>query len=99
MSELRWNPLLREWVITATARQERTYLPSAAQCPLCPTRDPRAPTEIPRPNFDIAVFENRFPALRRQRSGVSVGLGMMPRLLRAAAARVRRASRVRVPRR
>ena len=66
MSELRWNPLLREWVITATARQDRTYLPSAAQCPLCPTRDPSAPTEIPRPDFDIAVFDNRFPALRRE---------------------------------
>ncbi len=65
MSELRWNPLLREWVVTATARQDRTYLPSAAQCPLCPTRDPNAPTEIPRADFDIAVFENRFPALRR----------------------------------
>lgn len=63
MSELRRHPLLREWVITATARQERTYQPTAAQCPLCPTRDPNAPTEIPRPDFDIAVFENRFPAL------------------------------------
>ena len=30
---------------------------------------------------------------------VSVGLGMMPQLLRVAAARVRRASRVRLPRR
>ncbi len=65
MSELRWNPLLGEWVITASARQDRTYLPSAAQCPLCPTRDPSAPTEIPRADFDIAVFENRFPSLRR----------------------------------
>jgi UDPglucose--hexose-1-phosphate uridylyltransferase len=63
MSELRWHPLLREWVITATARQERTYLPSAAQCPLCPTRDPQAPTEIPRDDFDITVFDNRFPSL------------------------------------
>jgi UDPglucose--hexose-1-phosphate uridylyltransferase len=66
MSELRWNPLLNEWVITATARQDRTYLPSAAQCPLCPTRDPNAPTEIPCSDFEIAVFENRFPALRQQ---------------------------------
>ncbi len=66
MSELRWNPLLREWVITATARQERTYQPSADQCPLCPTLDPHTPTEIPRANFDIAVFENRFPAMRRE---------------------------------
>ena len=66
MSERRWNPLLQEWVITATARQDRTYLPSAAQCPLCPTLDPAAPTEIPRADFDIAVFENRFPSLRRE---------------------------------
>jgi len=65
MSERRWNPLLQEWVVTATARQDRTYLPSAAQCPLCPTLDPSAPTEIPRSDFDIAVFENRFPSLRR----------------------------------
>ena len=66
MSERRWNPLMQEWVVTATARQDRTYLPSAAQCPLCPTLDPAAPTEIPRSDFDIAVFENRFPALRRE---------------------------------
>lgn len=66
MSELRWNPLLSEWVITATARQDRTYQPAAAQCPLCPTRDANAPTEIPRADFDIAVFDNRFPALRRE---------------------------------
>lgn len=65
MSELRWNPQLREWVITATHRQDRTFLPPKDFCPLCPTRDPRFPTEIDRPTFDIAVFENRFPSLRR----------------------------------
>ena len=27
MSELRWHPLLREWVITSTERQDRTFLP------------------------------------------------------------------------
>ncbi|MBI1801460.1 MAG: galactose-1-phosphate uridylyltransferase [Chloroflexi bacterium] len=66
MSELRWNPLLGEWVITATGRQDRTYLPSATDCPLCPSRDPSMPTEIPRADFEIVVFENRFPALRRE---------------------------------
>ena len=38
MSELRWNPQLREWVITATHRQDRTFLPGPEKCPLCPTR-------------------------------------------------------------
>jgi UDPglucose--hexose-1-phosphate uridylyltransferase len=66
MSERRWHPLLQEWVVTATARQDRTYLPSASQCPLCPTLDPAIPTEIPRPDFEIAVFENRYPALLRE---------------------------------
>lgn len=65
MSELRWNSQLGEWVITATHRQDRTFLPPKDFCPLCSTRDPAFPTEIDRPTFDIAVFENRFPSLRR----------------------------------
>lgn len=64
MSELRWNPLLGEWVATATHRQDRTFLPPADFCPLCPTREGGVPTEIPAPDFDIVVFENRFPSLQ-----------------------------------
>ncbi|MFN2461374.1 MAG: galactose-1-phosphate uridylyltransferase [Candidatus Velthaea sp.] len=64
MSELRWNPLLGEWVATATDRQERTFLPPADYCPLCPTKPGGFPTEIPAPTFDIVVFENKFPSLR-----------------------------------
>jgi len=63
MSELRWNPLLCEWVATATQRQERTFLPPADYCPLCPTVPGGFPTEIPEPTYDIAVLENRFPTL------------------------------------
>ena len=63
VSELRWNPVLEEWVITAAHRQERTFLPQRDVCPLCPTRPGGPPTEIPRETFDIVVFENRFPAL------------------------------------
>lgn len=63
MSELRWNPLLAEWVGTATNRQERTVLPPTNVCPLCPTRPGGPQTEIPESEFDIVVFENRFPAL------------------------------------
>jgi len=62
MSERRWHPLREEWVITATHRQDRTYKPPADYCPLCPTRDGARPTEIPAPDYEIVVFENRFPS-------------------------------------
>lgn len=62
---MRWNPVLSEWVVTATHRQDRTFLPPAGYCPLCPTRAGGFPTEIPRENYDIVVFENKFPSLRK----------------------------------
>ncbi len=65
MSERRWNPVLGEWVITATHRQDRTFLPPPDFCPLCPTRPGKMPTEIPREDYEIVVFENRFPSLQR----------------------------------
>lgn len=63
MSELRWHPMLGEWVATATHRQDRTFLPPPDFCPLCPTKPGGFPTEIPEPDYDIVVFENRFPSL------------------------------------
>ncbi len=64
MSELRWHPLLEQWVITATHRQERTFLPPDGTCPLCPTRAGGFSTEVPADTYDIVVFENRFPSLQ-----------------------------------
>lgn len=62
-SELRWHPLREEWSIYAAGRQNRTYKPSAAANPLAPSQ-PGAPlTEIPFPDFELAVFSNRFPSL------------------------------------
>lgn len=62
VSELRRHPFLQEWVITATHRQERTFLPSEQQCPFCPRpEDPNA--EVPVADYEIAVIENRFPSL------------------------------------
>ena len=52
-----------EWLATATHRQDRTFLPPPDFCPLCPTTPGGFPTEIPAPDYDIAVFENRFPSL------------------------------------
>ena len=63
--ELRWHPLLEEWVALAPDRQERTFLPPADLCPLCPTQDPSRPTEVPAADYEIAVFENRFPTFTK----------------------------------
>ncbi|MCF6522252.1 galactose-1-phosphate uridylyltransferase [Streptomyces sp. JJ36] len=60
-SEIRRDPLLGEWVAVTAHRQSRTYHPPADECPLCPSRNGRA-TEIPEPDYDVAVFENRFPS-------------------------------------
>jgi UDPglucose--hexose-1-phosphate uridylyltransferase len=60
----RFNELRGEQVDYAIHRQERTFLPARDHCPLCPTRPGGPPTEIPVPAFEIAVFENRFPAFR-----------------------------------
>jgi UDPglucose--hexose-1-phosphate uridylyltransferase len=65
LNELRWDPTLREWVAYATRRQDRTFLPPAEYCPLCPTRPGGFPTEIERESYDIAVFENKFPSFVR----------------------------------
>jgi UDPglucose--hexose-1-phosphate uridylyltransferase len=62
-AHLRRHPLLEEWVVYSTQRQNRTFLPSPEDDPLAPTVDPRHPTELPAGNYDVAVFENRFPSL------------------------------------
>jgi UDPglucose--hexose-1-phosphate uridylyltransferase len=61
-SQLRYEPFLDTWVIYASHRQDRSYLPSAQNCPLCPSTAEHL-TEIPEADFEVAVFENRFPAL------------------------------------
>lgn len=61
-SETRHDPLLGEWVAVTAHRQGRTHLPPADQCPLCPSRAGQAPGEIPDEDYDVVVFENRFPS-------------------------------------
>jgi UDPglucose--hexose-1-phosphate uridylyltransferase len=65
-AHLRRHPLLEEWVVYSTQRQNRTFLPSPEDDPLAPTVDPRRPTELPAGDYDVAVFENRFPSLSLQ---------------------------------
>jgi UDPglucose--hexose-1-phosphate uridylyltransferase len=67
-SELRWDALLGEYVAIASHRQDRTYLPPADECPLCPSRDGRL-TEIPSADYEVVVFENRFPAFTERAPG------------------------------
>ncbi|OXM57449.1 galactose-1-phosphate uridylyltransferase [Amycolatopsis thailandensis] len=79
-SEIRRDPLTGEWVAMAAHRQTRTYKPPADLCPLCPTK-PGKPSEIPEPDYDVAVFENRFPSFSRNVIGESStvdGLGLVP---------------------
>jgi UDPglucose--hexose-1-phosphate uridylyltransferase len=64
-TELRYDQLLRNWVMYASHRQVRTYLPAADDCPLCPSR-PGHPSEIPEADYEVVVFDNRFPALSGQ---------------------------------
>ena len=60
--ELRFDALTGEWVAIAAHRQSRTHLPPADECPLCPSTSAN-PSEIPAPDYDVVVFENRFPSL------------------------------------
>ncbi len=62
MSELRFNELRGEEVAYAIHRQDRTFLPDRDHCPLDPTRPGGPATEIPLAQFEIVVFDNRFPA-------------------------------------
>jgi UDPglucose--hexose-1-phosphate uridylyltransferase len=59
----RWHPLRGEWIAYAGHRQGRTFLPGPDYNPLRPSNDPAAATELPAGDYDIAVFDNLFPAM------------------------------------
>ena len=68
-SQLRYDPLSDEWVAIAAHRQDRTFLPPTDECPLCPSTPGRT-TEIPADDYDVVVFENRFPSFASRPSGM-----------------------------
>ncbi|GAA5161290.1 MULTISPECIES: galactose-1-phosphate uridylyltransferase [Amycolatopsis] len=79
-SEIRRDPLSGEWVAMAAHRQTRTYKPPADLCPLCPSK-PGKPSEIPESDYDVVVFENRFPSFSQHVSGEASsvdGAGLVP---------------------
>lgn len=59
----RWHPLRGEWVTYAAFRQHRTFQPPPQYNPLAVMVDPLVPTELPMGNYEIAVFDNRFPSM------------------------------------
>jgi UDPglucose--hexose-1-phosphate uridylyltransferase len=69
-SQIRYDAALDEWVGIASHRQTRTFLPPADECPLCPSRNGRQ-TEIPSEDYDVVVFENRFPSFATDVTGVA----------------------------
>jgi UDPglucose--hexose-1-phosphate uridylyltransferase len=77
-SQLRFDQTTGQWVIIAARRQDRTYKPPHDQCPLCP--GPTGLTsEVPAPDYDVVVFENRFPSLSGAGSTAVVPAGFVSR--------------------
>ena len=56
--ELRWDPILREWIIVASERKRRPTL-TEGFCPFCPGAE-----EVPETGWKVLSLPNRFPALR-----------------------------------
>ncbi|MEE6273713.1 galactose-1-phosphate uridylyltransferase [Georgenia sp. MJ206] len=65
--EMRYDVLTGEWVPMASHRMNRTHLPPADANPLAPAKPGAAYSdgEIPAEDYDVVVFENRFPSLLR----------------------------------
>ncbi|WP_392486733.1 galactose-1-phosphate uridylyltransferase [Haloimpatiens sp. FM7315] len=56
MAELRWNPLLKDWVMVASHRQNRPQMPKD-WCPFCP-----GSSKVPE-DYVVLEYDNDFPAL------------------------------------
>ena len=65
MPELRWDPVLEEWVVIATKRIARPLLPKNT-CPFCP-----GVLEVPK-DYEIVCFENMFPSFEQNPDEPSV---------------------------
>ncbi|MBK5248596.1 MAG: galactose-1-phosphate uridylyltransferase [Actinomycetales bacterium] len=65
--EMRYDVLTGEWIPLAAHRMNRTFLPAADSNPLAPAKPGAAYAdgEIPAEDYDVVVFENRFPSLMR----------------------------------
>ncbi len=77
--QMRHDPLTGDWIPMATRRMNRTFLPPADANPLAPARPGAAYSdgEVPDSDYDVVVFENRFPSLMRTPDTV---IGAPPRI-------------------
>ena len=55
MAELRWNPMIDDWTMIASHRQNRPQMPKDF-CPFCPKFGKV-------PDYDVYAYDNDFPAL------------------------------------
>ena len=55
MAELRWHPLIQDWVMIAGNRQGRPQMPKD-YCPFCPSFGNV-------PEYEVMEYDNDFPAL------------------------------------
>lgn len=70
MAELRWHPLIKDWVMIASHRQGRPQMPKD-WCPFCPGSG-----KVPE-DYDVFKYDNDFPALSQnppQPDDVATGL-------------------------
>jgi UDPglucose--hexose-1-phosphate uridylyltransferase len=64
MAELRWNPMIKDWVMIASDRQNRAINLTSNDCLFCPGgRDGKIPD-----HYDLFYFENDTPALKQNPS-------------------------------
>ena len=56
MAELRWNPMIKDWVMVASNRQNRPNMPKD-WCPFCPGSG-----KVPD-SYEVYKYDNDFPAL------------------------------------
>lgn len=56
MAELRWHPLIKDWVMIASNRQNRPQMPKN-DCPFCPGSG-----KVPD-DYEVFMYPNDFPAL------------------------------------
>lgn len=59
MAELRWHPLIKDWVMIVSHRQGRPQMPEN-WCPFCPGSG-RVPD-----HYDVYKYDNDFPALSQE---------------------------------
>ena len=64
MQELRWNPVLKWWVMVSSKRQDRPLLPED-HCPFCPDS-----TNVPK-DYDVFAYLNDWSILKQRPPGVS----------------------------